>query len=401
MKILITGGAGFIGRHLLRQLPRDFQITIVDALDAQSHGERSDFAPALLRRARCIRADIRDTDSYAEAALQADVVVHLAAQTGTGQSMYEMSRYVQHNVDGTARLLDLLASRQTPPRRVVLASSRAIYGEGAYQTRDGRSPIYPGQRAFEDLQAGRWELYDANQNPLAPLPTHESHRAHPVSVYGWTKLWQEELLLSYAQNHDVDYAILRLQNVYGPGQELKNPYTGIVGIFTAALLGKGEVELFEDGLMTRDFVYVGDVARAFASAICESTAFRQRAVDGEYSGAAYSRSPGAVNIGSGEAITLRDFIGVLSCVCEREAHIRISGRFRSGDIRHAQADTRRAARVFAGWSPLSLERGLRRYVAWYRRQSAPDAQLVENSLREMAAKGLLHEERAAAPRVAA
>lgn len=384
MKVLITGGAGFIGRALVRELPADAEIVIVDTLDDQVHDkqvEQGNFPETLSDRATCIRADVREVEKYREAAANADAVVHLAAQTGTGQSMYEISRYVQHNADGTARLLEWIAQMTAPPRRIVLASSRAVYGEGTYVSKSQNAQKQNAQpkRRLEDLQQGRWEVQDENGGVLQSLPMQEEQALHPVSVYGWTKLWQEDLVRHIAETHGIACTILRLQNVYGPEQALHNPYTGIIGLFTDAVVSKGRVELFEDGLMTRDFVFVSDVARAIARSLTVIESIE-----------------GVFNIGSGEATTLAGLVELLSRVCEKPVHFEYSGRFRQGDIRHAVADISRAREKFAPWQTVSLEDGLRRYVQWYREYSALQQKgdalqnSLQNSLQEMQQRGLIH-----------
>jgi dTDP-L-rhamnose 4-epimerase len=194
-----------------------------------------------------------------------DVIVHLAAQTGTGQSMYRPADYVQHNVEGTARLLELVSKRGRRVRRIVLASSRAVYGEGRFRDREGN--ISQGNRRTTDLLAGHWEIYDASGAALESLPASETDPVLPASVYGLTKAWQEQLVSHFGGVTGVEFVILRLQNVYGPNQQLGNPYTGIVGRFASQMKQSGEVELFEDGRMTRDFVYVDDVVDGLVRAV--------------------------------------------------------------------------------------------------------------------------------------
>ena len=211
MKVLITGGAGFIGKWLVEKLPADIEIVIVDRLDSQVHKSFSGFAPELQSRATCIEADIRNLESYREVVEGTDVFVHLAAQTGTGQSMYEISKYVQHNADGTAKLLELIATLKHKPRRLILSSSRAVYGEGAFT--DGTNIFYPKGRRLAELEKGIWEVCNDESKTLIPLPMRENQLTKPTSVYGLTKLWQEQLVENFCQIQNIDSAIFRFQNV--------------------------------------------------------------------------------------------------------------------------------------------------------------------------------------------
>ena len=370
MKVLITGGAGFIGKWIVEKLPISTEIVIVDSLDPQVHKASETFAPELQARAICIQADVRDIEAYRDAAAGTDVLIHLVAQTGTGQSMYEMSKYVQHNVDGTAKLLELISSLEQKPRRIILSSSRAIYGEGAFA--DGAAVYYTKGRRLHELQQTIWEVCNEQGKSLPPLPMQETQLANPTSVYGFTKLWQEQLIQSYCEHQDIDAVVFRFQNVYGPKQELGNPYTGIIGIFTNSIVQRNYVELFEDGLMSRDFVFVGDVAQAVVQA-----AFHAQPLSS------------VINIGSGQATTLKTLVETIAQLTHKQPTIKISGRFRVGDIRHAVADMNRYEQLLGRWNPTSLEQGLRQYLDWYLGQTPPTEADLQASLTEMAQKGLL------------
>lgn len=369
MKILITGGAGFIGKWLVRSLPNDVEIVIVDSIDPQVHRTSLNFSEALQARAQCIQADINDKLAYAEAAEGSDVIVHLASQTGTGQSMYEIARYTQQNIEGTAKLLEVVSGLKKKPKRIILTSSRAVYGDGV--AIDSTGQFYNTSRKVEDLQAGKWEVYSSNQEQLSVLPMHESHTPQPTSVYGLTKLWQEQLLENYCKNQEIDYAIFRLQNVYGPEQELRNPYTGIIGIFTSLIMQKGAVELFEDGQMTRDFVYVQDVAQALINSIY-------------FDGALAS----ILNVGSGIATTLETLVQEISAVAKKDVDVSYSGRFRVGDIRHAVADMTAYDNIFQRQTT-SLREGVTAYLSWYASQKPLSDESLSASFKEMEDKKLL------------
>ncbi|HEY9650842.1 MAG TPA: NAD-dependent epimerase/dehydratase family protein [Coleofasciculaceae cyanobacterium] len=370
MKILITGGAGFIGKWLIEKMPSEAEVVIVDCLDEQVHRKSQDFAPELTARAKCIKADVQMIADYRDAIEGTDVVIHLAAQTGTGQSMYEISKYVQHNANGTAKLLELISSLEHKPRRMILSSSRAVYGDGVYT--DGKSVLYPKGRRVEDLQKGIWEVCGADGQPLKPLPMQETHLTKPTSVYGLTKLWQEQLLENYCESQGIDLVTLRFQNVYGPKQELGNPYTGIIGIFTNAIVQGNRLELFEDGKVTRDFVFVGDVAEA----VIQCATYEQPLNS-------------IINVGSGQAVTLIDVVETIAEVIDKKADYTISGRFRVGDVRHAIADMEHYKTLLGQWTPTSLKDGIAQYLTWYLGQEPLEQATLEASLREMEQKGLL------------
>ena len=370
MKILITGGAGFIGKWLVEKLPSDVEIVIIDLLDGQVHCTAQEFAPELTARAQCIQADVQTIADHRNMIEGTDVVIHLAAQTGTGQSMYEISKYVQHNANGTAKLLELISNLDHKPHRVVLSSSRAVYGDGAYT--DGNAILYPKGRSLEQLQQGVWEVCDTKETPLKPLPMRESHLTKPTSVYGLTKLWQEQLLQIYCESQAIDLVTLRFQNVYGPKQELGNPYTGIIGIFTNAIVQSSHLEIFEDGLMTRDFVFVGDV------------------VDAVIQCATYDQPLNTIiNVGSGDAVTLLDVVETIADVINQPADYTISGRFRVGDVRHAVSDMSQYKTLLGNWKPTSLKDGIAQYLEWYLRQPPLEQSTLQASLQEMEQKGLL------------
>jgi dTDP-L-rhamnose 4-epimerase len=370
MKILVTGGAGFIGKWLLEKLPTDAEVIVLDLLDEQVHRKYNDFAPEVKARARCIQADVQDIEAYRDEIEGTDIVIHLASQTGTGQSMYEISRYVQHNANGTAKLLELIAKLDHKPHRVVLSSSRAVYGDGAYT--DGNEIVYPKGRRLEDLQQGIWEVRGNSGELLKFLPMHESHLTQPTSVYGLTKLWQEQLMQNYCDSQNIDLVTLRFQNVYGPKQELGNPYTGIIGIFTNAIAQGDPLELFEDGQVTRDFVFVGDVAEAVVRCALHPEPLSS-----------------VINVGMGQAVTLIEVVETIADLLNKPAQYTVSGRFRVGDIRHAVADMSHYETLLGSWVPTSLKAGLSQYLDWYLGQEPVSQSVLQASFKEMERSGLL------------
>lgn len=369
MKLLITGGAGFIGRALLRALPPETEVVVVDSLVEDVHGADAAFPDEVARRARCIRCDLRDVDGWRHAVTGTDVVVHLASLTGTGQGMYQQARYREHNVLATSRLCEVLSAMRPRPYRVVLTSSRAVYGEGAFL--DGDAVVHPAPRRADALAAGQWEIAGRDGRPLTPAAVAEQAPAQPASVYGLTKLEQERLLSRFATESELDLIVFRLQNVYGPWQQTANPYAGIVGTLVHGVLGAGAVELFEDGEMTRDFVFVDDVVAALLAGV---------------------RQAGPVaatfNVGSGHSESLRDVVRLLGDLTGRTPAVAISGRYRVGDIRHARADMRAYELAFGSWRARGLADGLREYLDWYVTQPAASA-APARALDELQQHGLL------------
>lgn len=347
---------------------------MLDSLVPAVHGSDAR-PPDEISGARFIEGDVRDEAAWREALDGAGTVYHLAAETGTGESMYRARHYVDVNVGGTALLCDLVASGAAPSlSRVVLASSRAVYGEGPYRC-SKHGVVYPEERSAERLAAGRWELPCPECGAdLAVEPVGPSTRPRPTSTYGMTKRDQEELLTLLLPPAGVSVAALRLQNVYGPGQSLHNPYTGILSIFSVRLLAGQGVRVFEDGQESRDFVYVDDVVRTFLAA------GTQEGTDGAVF---------VTDVGSGQATSvlavaegLADRYGVA-----REA-IDVTGEYRMGDIRHAVADTTRMAEWLGLTDPKPLEVGLDALAEWVRESDRP-ASALEGALDEMASSGLL------------
>lgn len=376
MKILITGGAGFIGSALAIALEkRGDEITVLDNLSPQIHGEKPETSVLFQRLPKSIRfvkGDVRDRDAWASVLADQEIVVHLAAETGTGQSMYEIDHYVDVNARGTSLMLDVLAKKEagsTSVRRLVVASSRAIYGEGKYQGRNGF--VYPGARELQDLQGGIFECRDQYSGEiLTPVPTDESSRIHPSSIYGITKQVQEQLILTGAGALGIEAVALRYQNVYGPGQSLKNPYTGILSIFSTLLLQGKNVNIFEDGKESRDFVFIDDVVAATIAAI-----------DSEVTGKAY-------NVGMGEATDVLTVANLLKSNYGAGGEINVSGNFRIGDIRHNIADLSNIKKDIGFVPKVPFTEGVKAFAQWVRTQEICDSG-YERSVSELRAKGLL------------
>lgn len=366
-RVLITGGAGFIGRHVARHLlGKGYDVRILDSLVEQvHHGKRPD---GLAPDAELMIGDMRDATALSRALSGVDAVIHLAAEVGVGQSMYAVERYVSGNDLATAALFEALLTRNV--RRVVVASSMSIYGEGLYRSGDGRI-LGNVMRAPRPSSAAGWEPRDSDGQPLLPLPTPEWKQPSLASVYALTKYVQEQLTLTLAGAYGMEGVALRLFNVYGPGQSLSNPYTGVLAIFASRLLNGQQPVIFEDGLQRRDFVHVDDVARAFVMAL-------------ETPGIA----GGIFNIGSGQDRTVLEIATLLAKAMGRNATIPdISGKGRAGDIRHCFADVTRARTHLGFEARKSFGDGLAELTGWLACQTATDK--VAEARRELERHGLV------------
>lgn len=341
---LVTGGAGFIGTAMSAGLLEQFgRVVAVDNLHPQIH-PRHERPADLAAGVELVVGDVTDPEVWDAVVpdVRPDVVVHLAAETGTGQSLAESSRHARTNVVGTAQLFDALLRHAALPRRIVLSSSRAVYGEGAWRREGTGDLFYPGQRTAEILERGQWDFPGAAPVAMSAATTVPS----PVSVYGATKVAQENLLTAWAQSVHVEPVILRLQNVYGPGQSLINPYTGIMSLFCRLAKEGRSIPLYEDGQVRRDFVLIDDVARALVTAATVSF-------------------PGTlpIDIGSGEHQTIARAAGLIAAHYGAPAP-HVTGQYRQGDVRHAWADVTRAGTAL-GWSTrFSLEEGVARLAIW-------------------------------------
>lgn len=341
---LVTGGAGFIGCAISSALADAFdRVVAVDNLHPQIHAERKRPA-ALDSRVALMVEDVTEADAWDRilASIKPDVVVHLAAETGTGQSLTEGTRHANVNVVGTTQMLDAFVRAEALPKRVVLTSSRAVYGEGAWRSKADGSISYPGQRSKEMLDRAEWDFPG-----LECLPFEASTvNVRPTSIYGATKLAQEHILTSWALSFGVEVGLLRLQNVYGPGQSLTNPYTGIVSLFARFAREKKVIPIYEDGAIIRDFVFIDDVAAAVTRV----------AISGAPSTVAY-------DIGSGEATSILE-LGRMIAENYGAPEPQINGLYRNGDVRHASCTIERSEREL-GWQPKwPVRRGVAELCRW-------------------------------------
>jgi dTDP-L-rhamnose 4-epimerase len=365
-KVLITGGAGFIGGHLAEELlASGYEVRILDALDPQVHEDGS-FPAWLGKELELVEADVRDMEAVARALAGIDAVVHLAAAVGVGQSMYQLRRYVGVNDLGTATLLE--AINGNPVERLVVASSMSVYGEGAYRNGDG-SLRHPPRREREQLARREWEPIDNGGAPLAAVPTPEDIVPLPSSPYALTKYDQELLCLMFGAAYSVPTVALRLFNVYGPRQALSNPYTGVMAIFACRLLNGSAPIIYEDGAQLRDFVNVRDVARAFRLAL-EHSDVRNC----------------AINIGSGRSISIEQVARTLANVLDRDIEPQFEGKYRFGDVRHCFADVSLAAEMLGYRPNVAFEDGIAELSEWLRRQQATDR--APAAAAELSSRGL-------------
>lgn len=342
--VLVTGGAGFIGCAISKALADSYdRVLVVDNLHPQIHATPT--RPADLdERVELIVADVTDPatwDAILADGTHPDAVVHLAAETGTGQSLSESSRHASVNVVGTTQMIDALHRHERLPQRIVLASSRAVYGEGAWQRGDG-SQFYPGPRPLKIFEAGQWDFPDATPLPMDARSVHPD----PASVYAVTKLAQEQILTLWGDAYGVEIGIVRLQNVYGPGQSLNNSYTGILSLFCRQARAGKTISLYEDGEIRRDFILIDDVADAIVR--------RLTSVDCD---------PTPIDIGSGEFQTISTAAHLIAEHYGAPTPV-VTGQFRHGDVRHAWAATDAAADQLGFTAKYSLRDGIEQLTAW-------------------------------------
>lgn len=375
MKVLITGGAGFIGSNIaLKLLEKGYDVVVLDSLSEQIHGANPEVTSPLYRsikdKVEFIRGSVANRVDWERALKDVDYVIHLAAETGTGQSMYEIEKYVGSNIGGTALLLDFLANQPHHVKRVVVAESRAIYGEGKYIC-PKCGEVYPLARKEEDMAKGDFECKCPKCGSEVQLAaTTEDSKIHPTSVYGITKQVQGQLVHLVCQSIGVESVSFRYQNVYGPGQSLSNPYTGILSIFSTRIKNGNGINIFEDGKETRDFVYIDDVA------------------DATILGLEVPEANGHVfNIGTGVAT---DVLTVAQTLCDKygvQVPITVSGNYRLGDIRHNYADINLARKILGFEPKWTFEKGIEQFTKWVNEQEVQEDN-YEASIAEMKAKGL-------------
>ena len=376
MKILITGGAGFIGSNLVNLLSNlNYDITVVDSLLEQVHGknQKSFSYCQILGKCKFVKSDINDNTVFKRLLLDSEVLIHLASQTGTGQSMYEKELYEKSNILGTENIYKLLKENSNNIKKIILTSSRSVYGEGEYEYLDGSSytnlKFKRNKLEFED----DFDLYCHTTNKkLKPIATKETSRLAPKSYYAETKLRQEHIVKKINKELGINCIILRLQNVYGEGQSLINPYTGIFSIFSNRILTNSNIEIFEDGQQTRDFVHVSDVVSII-----------KKIIDDEVKNKLL-----IYNVGSGSSTKIIDVVETLYKYFKKKKNYKINGKHRKGDIRHNFSDISKIKNDYKFSISVDFKQGINRYIDWVKNQDIVETN-YENTLNELSQKGLL------------
>lgn len=375
MRVLITGGAGFIGSNIATKLvSTGHEVTVLDNLSTQIHGKNPEESSPLYRsiteKVRFFKGDVTRREDWDKVIGGQDAVIHLAAETGTGQSMYDIERYNKVNVLGTALLWDILANQSHSVKKVIIASSRAIYGEGKYLCEtDGI--VYPQCRLDENLKKGDFNI----KCPICAknvqlLATCEDSKIHPTSIYGFTKQAQEEMSMIAGRSIDLPVVAFRYQNVYGPGQSLSNPYTGILSIFSTRIKNGNDILIFEDGEESRDFVFIDDVTDATIMGLEKSESNFQ-----------------SFNVGSGETTSVLEVANILKEKYNSNVQVSISGNYRLGDIRSNYAEISKI-KTLLGFSPkIKFEEGISEFANWVNHQDIMKDNF-QNSINEMKKKGL-------------
>ena len=372
--ILISGGAGFIGSNLTKKLvSKGYNITILDNLSKQIHGkdQKSELYNSIKEISTFILGDVCNEEDWKKALKGQDAVIHLAAETGTGQSMYEISRYNDVNILGTSHLLDFLANNKNSVKKLIIASSRSIYGEGKYKC-ENHGVVYPNDRIVSNMMKGKFDLFcDACGSELNLMPTDENSKIHPSSIYGITKQQQEQMTLLMGKSLGIPAVALRYQNVYGPGQSLSNPYTGILSIFSTRMLNGNDIDIYEDGEESRDFVFIDDVVEATILALEKEEANHQ-----------------IFNVGSGETTPVSQVANSLKKLYDSNVNISIGGSFRLGDIRHNYADLNKIKNLLGFTAKFDFQTGISRFADWVKTQEVKEDK-YEQSLNELKNKGLI------------
>ncbi|HWR32361.1 MAG TPA: NAD-dependent epimerase/dehydratase family protein, partial [Chitinophagaceae bacterium] len=356
-------------------LQKGYSVTVLDNLSEQIHGSNPEQTSPLYNSIRgkvnFIKGTVASKDDWSKAIADNEVMVHLAAQTGTGQSMYQVSHYVETNIGGTAIMLDILANDKTGIKKVVIASSRAIYGEGKYLSAE-LGAVYPSHRREADMDKGIFEVtYPGAATPLQLVATDEDSKIHPSSVYGITKQNQEQMVMLVCKSIGIAAVAFRYQNVYGPGQSLTNPYTGILSIFSTLIRNKRPVNIFEDGKESRDFVFIDDVVKATVLGIEKDEANDE-----------------VFNVGSGIPVIVMEVAQQLVKHYGMDVPLQVTGNYRLGDIRHNYADISKIQRLLGFKPSVSFAEGLEKFTEWVSKQAVHESRYDE-SIKEMKEKGLM------------
>lgn len=371
-RILVTGGAGFIGSQLVDALiKKGCQVKVLDNLEPQVHGKNCKYPKYLNKKADFIKNDICNKNGLMKALENVEVIFHLCANVGVGQSMYEITKYARTNTLGTANLLNILATKNYNIKKLIVASSMSIYGEGAYHCKNC-GMAYPAERKFNDLKNKLWEMKCSKcTDKVTPVPTPEDKPLNPTSIYAVTKRDQEEMCLSIGKAYNIPTTALRYFNVYGERQSLSNPYTGVAAIFSSRILNNHSPAIFEDGLQSRDFVYVDDIIQANILAMEKEEANYQ-----------------VFNVGTGKALTILDVANVLIRKFNFKSSPVITNKFREGDIRHCFSDITKITKTLGYKPKVSFEEGMSKLINGIRTQKTEDK--FEKVFNELKRKKLIH-----------
>jgi len=372
-QVLVTGGLGFIGSHLVDILiDRGYDVKILDNLEPQVHGNKGELPSYVNEKATLIRGDVREKKDLSKVVKEIDAVIHLAAAVGVGQSMYQINKYVSYNTGGTANILDLIVNSDNSIKKLVVASSMSIYGEGKYSCKNC-GEVYPQLRTEDQVSSGDWEpKCPVCEKEITSIHTDEKKPLMPTSLYAQTKRHQEEMCLLIGKSYSLPTVALRFFNVYGPRQSLSNPYTGVCAVFSSRILNGKPPYVFEDGKQQRDFVNVKDLANANVLALEKSNANYQ-----------------AINVGSGQPISILRLAEILINLYDANLEPKISKRYRKGDIRHCYADITKA-KALLGYEPtVSITDGLNELVEYGKANNWASVDLFEKSLRELEERKLI------------
>jgi dTDP-L-rhamnose 4-epimerase len=374
--ILITGGAGFIGSNLsLKLIEKGYNVTVLDILTPQIHGENAEIKSELFKsikdKVKFIKGCVTQKKDWQVALEGQHAIVHLAAETGTGQSMYEIEKYTNVNIGGTSVMLDLLTNSEHTIQKIILASSRSIYGEGKYWCDELDQYVYPKHRTDKFMIKGDFDVkYKGVSNKLKLVATDEDSRIHPSSVYGITKQNQEQMIMTVCPTIGIAPVALRYQNVYGPGQSLSNPYTGILSIFSTLIKNEKDLNIFEDGKESRDFVYIEDVVNATILGLEKDEANSE-----------------VFNVGTGESTDVITVAGELIKNYGSNTNLNITGNYRLGDIRHNYADLTKIKKMLGFEPKFNFITGIKMFTNWVLTQEI-QMSTYEQSIAEMKKKGL-------------
>jgi dTDP-L-rhamnose 4-epimerase len=373
--ILITGGSGFIGSNLaLKLIKKGYKVRVLDNLSKQIHGNNpysnSPLFLSIKDKVDFIHGTVNSSQDWGKAIINQDAIIHLAAETGTGQSMYDINNYINTNIGGTGLMWDILINKKHCVKKILIASSRAIYGEGKYDC-PNHGIVYPEARLDKDMLNGDFNVKcPICASTVELLPTSEDSKIHPTSVYGFTKQAQEELCMITGKSMNIPVVAFRYQNVYGPGQSLSNPYTGILSIFSTRIRNENEILIFEDGKESRDFVFIDDVADATILGLEKQKANFE-----------------SFNVGTGQRTNVVKIATTLRDEYQSSVEIKVTGNYRLGDIRDNYADISKIRSILGFQPKISFKEGISRFVDWVKTQNITQDN-YQQSIELMKEKGL-------------